>query len=77
MGILAYFEKVSDDEDTVTYRVGACLDDMPELIRLDKKTCYVLPTKGPVRPYLLSVAQTIVKRWMEVGVWPEHGVKAS
>lgn len=77
MGMLAYFEKISEEEATVSYRVGNSPTNMPNIIRLDKATHRVLPIDGRVTPYLLAAAQKIARYQRDNGIWPARGVKAS
>lgn len=77
MGMLAYFEKISEEETTVSYRVGDSPNNMPHIIRLDNATRRIIPTQGRVPPYLLSAALKITRCRQDDGAWPSRGVKTS
>jgi hypothetical protein len=73
----AFYRKVAEDQESVSYEFGPEKDDMTRTLAFDKATGQA-SLGGPYdNPMSRGTALSIYRRFRNDGAWPETGVHAS
>lgn len=77
MVISSFFAKVDETEREVTYAFGQDRDHPEDSLVIDKVALTAYPTSGARTFGFRATARAIVRRFRDLGAWPEHGYVAS
>ena len=77
MAISSFFAKVDETEREVTYAFGEDRDHPEDSLIIDKVALTAYPVSGARTMGFHATVRAILRRFRDLGHWPEHGYVAS